>query len=556
MRRDAEGLGPLELAALVGLGMLLAGSAVVVLVGGLAGLLGGGRWTAVSLDEAAGILTRLPHHLGDPRRAWPAAARAGMPGVAGFIAALAAASVAGVVLGLLLLRLVGGKSATHRRPAQWARDRDLRSLRVRPGTGHGRVVVGRRGRLLLAAESRQSVLVVAPTQTGKTTGLAIPAILEWPGPVLATSVKTDLLRSTLGYRRSAGEVRIFDPAAVTGLERASWTPLSQCDTWQNARRTADRLARATQASQQSVKDADFWSQSAARFLAPLMFAAALGRRDMGDVARWIDAEGSEDVLEILQPGKHDAPRNAAIAVWGADDRMRSSLGMTAALAVEAYNDPTVLACSRTEDITPTWLLDGSAKTLYLCAPLDEQARLRPLFATLVREIVAEVYARASATGQPIDPPLLIVLDEAANIAPLPDIDQIASTGAGQGLQLVTVLQDLAQVHDRWGSKADTIVNNHRAKLFGAGTTCARTLDYVSRVLGEAEYRQSSETVGERGRRSTTKSVNHRPLAPANVVRERDPGSLLLLYGNLPPAVVRTRPWYRDRRLRRLGGRHV
>src|SRR3954453_21939943 len=98
--------------------------------------------------------------------------------------------------------------------------------------------------------------------------------------------------------------------------------------------------------------------------------------------------------------------------------------MTASVALEAYNLPTVLECSREAELTAEWLLDGDANTAYLCAPLDEQARLRPLFSALVSEVVGEVYARATRTGRPIDRPLLLVLDEAANIAPLRDLDQI------------------------------------------------------------------------------------------------------------------------------------
>jgi type IV secretion system protein VirD4 len=173
-----------------------------------------------------------------------------------------------------------------------------------------------------------------------------------------------------------------------------------------------------------------------------------------------------------------------------------------------------------------------------------------LFATLVREFIGEVYARAGRSGKPIERPLLVVLDEAANIAPLPDLDQIASTGAGQGIQLVTVFQDLAQIHLRWGGKADTFVNNHRAKLFGPGISCARTLEYLRRILGDTELQQRSQTSAEQGRRSTTRSTTFRPLAPPNMLRERANGTMLLVYGSLAPTILRTRPWFRDRALRK------
>jgi len=129
-------------------------------------------------------------------------------------------------------------------------------------------------------------------------------------------------------------------------------------------------------------------------------------------------------------------------VWEADERLRSSLGATAGVALDAYGDPTVAETSWRADITPQWLLDGT-NTVYLCATATAQERLRPLFVTLIDQIVAHVYEAAARAGAPIDPPLLVVLDEAANIAPLPRLDQLAATGAGQGLQLVTVVQDLA-----------------------------------------------------------------------------------------------------------------
>jgi hypothetical protein len=84
----------------------------------------------------------------------------------------------------------------------------------------------------------------------------------------------------------------------------------------------------------------------------------------------------------------------------------------------------------------------------------------------------------------------------------------------------------------------------------SGTADERTLEYVNRALGDTEVRQESSTTGEPGRRSTTVSSGFRPLAPAHVVREGAAGTALLLYGSLPPAWIRFRPWFRDRALSR------
>src|SRR6202012_3401427 len=112
--------------------------------------------------------------------------------------------------------------------------------------------LGYRGLRLLAVEAGQSLLVVGPTQSGKTTGLAIPAILEWDGPVLATSVKTDLLRDTFAARQESGSVALFDPAECTGYACDSWTPLAACASWAAARRIASWLAEGATTSKRGL----------------------------------------------------------------------------------------------------------------------------------------------------------------------------------------------------------------------------------------------------------------------------------------------------------------
>src|SRR5205085_6097695 len=195
----------------------------------------------------------------------------------------------------------------------------------------------------------------------------------------------------------------------------------------------------------------------------------------------------------------------------------------------AYADPGVLASALSAELRAERLLDGSWNTAYLCAPAHEQRRLQPLFATLVQEIVAHAYGRAAETGRPLDPPLLLVLDECANIAPLRDLATLASTGAGQGIQLVSVFQDLAQINAVYGrDRAPTIVSNHRAKIVLSGIADPRTLDYVAGLLGDEEVRQVSSTKGGEGRHSTTESTSYRTLAPAHALREMQPGKGILV----------------------------
>jgi type IV secretion system protein VirD4 len=439
------------------------------------------------------------------------------------------------------------------RSATWADVRQLGPLRV-PSALPGRLVLGRSGRHLLAAERGQSVIVIGPTQSQKTTGFAVPAILEWVGPVLATSVKTDLVRDTMAWRAGQGSVLVYDPAGATGLPSAGWSPLAASSTWTGARRVAAGLCSVARGRGGGLEDAGFWYAMAEKLLAPLLFGAATVGADIADVVRWVDTgEISEVELALQLAGVAEAIQ-AARASFAREDRQRGSVYSTAESVLEAFADPAVAASARVHEIDPARLLDGGAHTLYVCAPAHEQDRLQPVFVTVVRQLIEAALERSCAAGQPLDPPLLVVLDEAANVAPIADLDGLASTAAGHGIQLVTVFQDLAQIETRYGSRAGTVVNNHRAKVVLSGISDPSTLEHMSRLAGDEELWLPATTVDADGRRSRTESPLTRPLAPAAWLRRIAPGEGMLLYGHLPPARIGLRPWFSDAGLAARGGR--
>ena len=446
--------------------------------------------------------------------------------------ALPVVAVAAVVLATVQRRLQA--------PDGWAGRRDLALLRVRAPVA-GRLTLGHgAGGGLLAAERRASVLVLGPSQSGKTTGLAIPAILEWRGPVVATSVKADLVHHTLATRAQQGVASVYDPTGATGHPRAGWSPLAACSTWQGARRIAAWLCGAARTSGGGVSDEEFWYAAAGKLLGPYLLAAATAERDMGQVVRWIDRQEETEVEGILDRAGHDDALVSATASWQRDERTRSSVFTTAEMVLEAYADPSILSSAERSDIDAHRLVAGGSATVYICAPSFEQERLRPVFATLLQSIMTAAYEEALRRGQPLDPPLLVVLDEAANIAPLRDLDTIASTAAGHGIQLMTVWQDLAQLRSRYGERASTVVNNHRARIILSGIADPATLEYASRLIGDTDTRDHSVTTDPTGGRSTTRSQRERRLAPDAELRKIRPGEGVLVYGHLPPARIRLR----------------
>jgi len=432
---------------------------------------------------------------------------------------------------------------THR-AARWARPADLGALAVRGRTGApptGRLVVGTVGRRRLAAERAQSVLVFGPTQSHKTSGFAVPAILGWDGPVVAASVKGDLLDDTVGHRSTQGAVHCFDPSGVTGRPASAWSPLPASRTWPGARRAAATLAEVGRTHTGQMADGDFWYATAARMLAPLLFAAATSGRDMADVVHWVETGEEVEVVALLRAAGVPEAVDTATSAFTKEERQRSSVVTT----VETLLEPFAGAAPRGAPELDAGALLAGRDTLYLCAPAHDQRRLTPLFVGVLRDVLDRAFDRVARTRRPLDPPLLVVLDEAANIAPVPDLDALAATAAGHGVQLVTVWHDLAQITARYGPRATTVVNNHRAKLFLSGISDPSTLDYASHLIGDEELHLDATTAGGRNGPSTTRSPTMRRLAPPDALRRVPPGSGVLVYRDLPPARITLRPWFDD-----------
>jgi type IV secretion system protein VirD4 len=479
--------------------------------------------------------------------------------------AVGAALLAGISSRDLARWAPGRRPGSPRRGAHWARRGDLRALRVRAEPAPpGRLLLGVLPSVgpaaAIAAEPGQSLVVVGPTQSGKTTSLAVPAILGWPGPVLAASVKTDLLRDTLAARARRGRVWRIDPTGCTGIAGDEWSPLSDCGDWRRSCAVSADLCEAAKADG-TTGDGEFWYATAAKLLAPLFHAAALDGRTMADVVRWVDTQEVGEVAAVLEQNGAPEALDAARATWCRDDRTRSSVYTTAetVLAPFAHGPSTYgpssygpLPSTMTTTPTPAPMtparfepaqLLGGADTLYLCAPAHDQRRLRGYFTALTSQVLTHAFETATRAAQPLDPPLLVVLDEAAHIAPLAELDALAATCASHGIQLVTIWQDLAQVRGRYGTRAPTVLNNHRAKLFLPGIADPDTLDYASRLVGDEEVTQPSITRDPKGGRSTTSTTGPRRLLPPEELRCLPRGQAVLVYGTLPPVRLRLRPWW-------------
>jgi type IV secretion system protein VirD4 len=555
---DRRSEGITDEVALVAIGAALTLALAIWLWGGLAGLLFGAGWPQVGIAQLLGVAVRLPGRLADPAYAWPAGVRGGLPEAEGFYATLVMLGAA--VLGAATLSARAGLLRGHH-GARWAGVGELRALRSGSGGG-ARLVLGHHRGRLLHSEQRHALVAFGPPQSGKSAGLAVPALLEWEGPAIASSIKTDLLAVTMRRRAQIGPVFVFDPFALSGVPTHTWSPLHEACSWDGALEVAWRLAAAGELDQRNVEGADFWATAAEQRLAPLLYAAAGTEAGIASVVRWGYGQGTRDLHQALatlagtasdEAGLDDAHAayDAVCAFEAQADRTRTSIEATVQALLRAYRFTRVARSAAGCEITADRLLDDNA-TLFLIGDAKASKLLRPIFLALLSEMVDRAYERATLAGGRLERPLLLCLDEAGNVAPLPNLAEIASTAPSHNIQLVSIFHDLAQARSRYRQQAETVVNSHRARMLLPGVADLETLRYFAGLVGEEEARDLTRTTGAGGS-SRSVARRRRPLVAPEALRQLPERHALLLYGRLAPTSVRLRTWFDDRKLRRLAG---
>lgn len=445
-------------------------------------------------------------HGHDPAGAYPAAVHADMPGpTAWWVAALATLTAIAGAVAVVVTRFEPhvarerlGRRAFDVRgasPRTWARPRDLRLRRGDPGG----FSVGQLDGRPVSTDEQSHIAVIAPTRAGKTTRCVIPWLLEHDGPVVITSTKRDVLDAAKAAGRK-GRIWVFDPF---GDDSMRWTPLFRCDEWAYALRQAQWLADAS--SDGSSEIARFWRGESAKLLAPLIHAAALAGRSMAQVLAWLDEQNTTMPLAVLKDAGAGAARRQLQAVAGLDDRNRGTTYMSAGAVLAVYRHPDLyrrVSDGPADVFTPDEFVSSERDALFIVAAERDQQLLAPLVVSLISSVVHD--AIESGRFRETDRRLRVLLDEAANIAPLPDLARLLSQAAGHGLRVATIWQSIAQVHERHGRGADTILANSGAKLLMGPITDEQTRRYALGLLHRDEEEPGHATAAslqqlERGR---------------------------------------------------------
>lgn len=389
-----------------------------------------------------------------------------------------------------------------------------------------------------------AVAIMAP-RSGKTTSLAIPSILNAPGPVLLTSNKAagDAYTATLDARAAVGRTWSMDPQQIAHAERAMWwNPLADAKTLDGAGRLAGHfLAASVDASQQG----DFWSKAGSNILSQLFLAAALDERPITDVMAWLAFPADRTPLDILRDHKFAAVASQLKGTVEGPPETRDGIYETARQYAAALLNTEIAAWVTPQkdvlEFTPRTFVT-STDTLYLLSK-DGGGGASALIAACADSVMRAATAQAERAGGRLDPPMLAILDEAANVCKISDLPDLYSHLGSRGIIPITILQSYRQGQKVWGDAGmDAMWSASTIKVIGSGIDDPDFADKLSRLIGDHDVETTSTSTSESGK-STSVSMRQERILAADAIRALPKGTALAFATGMRAAMLDLRPWY-------------
>jgi type IV secretory pathway TraG/TraD family ATPase VirD4 len=451
--------------------------------------------------------------------------------------------------------LLGNGAPTSHGTSRWARggERPRLGRITKPHSMYADgIVLGWHEGYLLQSPAEDNVILFGVQRSGKTSTVVVPTLLAWEGGVVASSTKEELVHLTATRRSATGPVHVFAPLdrdhswiRRLGLQPATWNPLDAVDSCGSAAELADHFTAPGKRG-----DSSHWYLAASSLITGLAVCEQERGGDMRALLTRLNRTPVSEYIGLAKVVEDASASDLLVAFALTPDREAGSIASTARSSLSLWNDERVASATRSSDSSlelGRLLSDGG--TLYLVAPAEEAERCRPLFSALLHALLRRATSSARQQGGVLAPRLLLALDEAANFARVPRLAGYASSGPGQGIQLLLCYHDLAQLEAGYGTEAArTIWNNCRARLLLPGQGDLKTLELFSRAIGE-ETRVYRAQQSDRWRSSTSEQRVGRPLATVDELRRQQ--RAVLLYANAPPAQLELRRWDQVPAWRRL-----
>ncbi len=335
---------------------------------------------------------------------------------------------------------------------------------TRPRLGFGQGPAATTAGDLVTYSGNAHLCTVAPTRSGKGTGVIVPNLLSYPGPVVVFDPKGENYQVTARRRRELGHTVIkLDPFGVIddhsdGLNPLDLFELPGMDVESESQALAELLSRGIVGQKEP-----FWDISGTAFSSGLLSLAATQEDpEQRNVPHICDHLSSSDtvyslavVLDAIGDRLSRHARGEIASVLQMPDVTRGGVMATAKTYFKPFGTERVQATLKASTFSLQEIVDGAPLSVYLILPPHRVYSHRGLLKMWIGTLLSAIFTRHS------QPPLrtLFLLDEVAQLETFPLLSALITLSAGYGVTVHTFWQDLAQIKSCYPRDWKTILNN-------------------------------------------------------------------------------------------------
>ncbi|MGW7577904.1 TraM recognition domain-containing protein [Streptomyces sp. NPDC054765] len=295
------------------------------------------------------------------------------------------------------------------------------------------------------------------TDRAVTLAASLTAATAAAGPLIVATTDPTVWSETKDARAKLGPLLTYDPThRLDTPARLRWSPTSGCTDLATATARATALlapVRPAGALDSAVADA------AQTLLRCWLHAAAVDGRPFRQLHRWAHTTGAaqEPVRILRTSAKASAGQAGELeSVLTAHPERREAAQQLVGRTLTALSSIHIRdACTphRADSVILESFIDEGG-TLYVVGDPIEDPRTDPGAMPLLTALLSSVVehgrrmAERSSDGR-LDPPLTLVLDDIAALAPLPALPGLLETGRSRGLLTLATMRSQEQARARW-----------------------------------------------------------------------------------------------------------
>ncbi|CAM5383017.1 Type VI secretion protein OS=Streptomyces tendae OX=1932 GN=GUR47_25555 PE=4 SV=1 [Streptomyces tendae] len=285
---------------------------------------------------------------------------------------------------------------------------------------------------------------------------ATAALRDAEAAALVITSNPALWSETKDARAKLGPTHLYDPNHLCDTPaRFHWSPTAGCEDRETATARAAALltpVRPTARLDQAVGD------TAELLLRSYLHAAAIDGRTVRHVHRWSQGLQVQDAVRILRTHPKAAPGSAgelegSLTAHPERRDMAQQLTARALAALSTVNIREACTPNRSDALALDSFVHEQG-TLYVVGESIEDPRTSPGAMPLLTALVSSVVERGrrmaerSSSGR-LDPPMTLVLDDVAAVAPLPQLPELLAAGSDLGMPTLALLRSREQGRARW-----------------------------------------------------------------------------------------------------------